>query len=89
VASRLEPNVTFVPDVIFRLRVRKADLQYDHFVTEHVAGLGGEPARLLGEAIRKSLRPALEQRFLNQADAAIVKAGDTKQVRLSLASLLK
>jgi hypothetical protein len=89
VTSRLEANAPLLPDVILRLRVRKADLQYDHFVTEHVAGFGGEAARLLGEAIRKSLRPSLERKFLSQADAAIVKAGDTKEVRLSLASLLK
>src|SRR5262249_23502587 len=38
--TRLEPSGTLVPDAVFRLRVLKADLRYDNFVTEHVAGLG-------------------------------------------------
>jgi hypothetical protein len=89
--SRLEKGTGPVPDLIFRLRVVKADLNYDNLVCEHMAGLGGEAARLLGEAIQGGLhrfRPSLERDLLARADAAIVKAADTKEVRLSLSRLL-
>jgi hypothetical protein len=65
----------------------KAD--YDHFVTEHIAGLGGDAAKLLGDALQKILRPALEKKLLPKASAAIVKAADTKELRVSLGSLVK
>jgi hypothetical protein len=88
-ATRVESKGALVPDVIFRLRVTQADINYDHFVTEHIAGLGGNGARLLGDALQKALRPWLQKRVLPKADAAIVKAADTKEVRLSLASIMK
>ena len=34
-------------------------------------------------------RPSLERNLLEKADAAIVKAGDTQEVRLSVEKLLK
>jgi len=89
VATRIESEGTLVPDLIFRLRVTQADINYDHFVTEHIAGLGGDAARLLGDALQKALRPWLQGRVLPKADSAIVKAADTKEVRLRLASILK
>jgi hypothetical protein len=78
-----------MPDMIFRLRVTQADVNYDHFVTEHIAGLGGDAARLLGDALQKVLRPTLQKKILPKANIAIVKAADTKEVRLSLAGLLR
>jgi hypothetical protein len=80
-----------LPEAVFRLRVLQADVGYDNFVVEHVAGVGGDAAKVLGEAAHAALqrlRPSLEGRLLAKADAAIVKAGDTKEVRVSLLSLL-
>jgi hypothetical protein len=88
--SRIEPvEGWLVPDFIFRLRVTEARADYDHFVTEHIAGLGGDAARMLGDALQKILRPALEKKLLPKASAAIVKAADTKEIRVSLSSLAK
>jgi hypothetical protein len=90
--ARLESGGTLVPDAVLRLRVMQADVRYDNLVVEHVAGIGGAGAKLLGEAARGMLRevkPSLERDLLSKADAAIVKAGDTKEVRLRLADLLK
>jgi len=89
--TRLESNNTLLPDAVFRLRAVRADLKYDNFVVEHVAGIGGEGAKLLGDAASHWLRefhPALERDLLTKADNAIVKAGDTKEVRLSLSNFL-
>src|SRR5262245_54479295 len=65
VSSRIEKSATFVPDVVFRARVLRADLRYDHFVVEHVAGVGGELAKLIGSAAQDGLhrwRPSLERK---------------------------
>jgi hypothetical protein len=89
--ARLDAGSGLLPDAVFRLRVLEATSDYDNFVVEHIAGLGGETAKLLGDAARGSLkqwRPSMERELLAKADAAIVKAGDTKEVRVSLAKVL-
>jgi hypothetical protein len=89
--ARLDAGGGLLPDAVFRLRVLQASSDYDNFVVEHIAGMGGEAAKLLGDAARGSLkqwRPSMERELLAKANAAIVKAGDTKEVRVSLAKLL-
>jgi hypothetical protein len=49
--TRLEPGGGLMPDAVFRLHVTRADLRYDNFVTEHVAGVGGEQAPRLTRII--------------------------------------
>jgi hypothetical protein len=88
--TRLEPNGGLLPDAVFRLHATRADLRYDNLVVEHVAGVGGELAKVIGDALRGGLTqwyPSLERELLSRADAAIVKAGDTKDVRVSLTGL--
>lgn len=92
VSARFEPTGRLLPDAVFRLRVSHSDLGYDHFVMEHVAGVGGDLAKVLGDTVKGTLHrfdPALERHLLEKANAAIEKAADTKEVRLSLGSLLK
>jgi hypothetical protein len=92
VTTRVEPNGTIFPDTVFRMRATHADVRFDNFTAEHVAGLGGEGAKLLGDAARglvHDLKPTLEHDLLTKGDAAIVKAADTKEIRLSLAGLFK
>ncbi len=87
---RVEPGKSFLPDTVFRLRIVKADLSYDQLVVEHIAGIGGSAAKLLGDALHhtvKQLRPSLERDLLAKANAAIVKAGDTREIRIGLGSL--
>jgi hypothetical protein len=89
---RLESADGLLPDAVFRLRVVNSRLGYDNFVTEHIAGVGGEMAELIGSATRSGLKqwhPSLERDLLAKANASIEKAGDTKEVRVSLFDLLK
>lgn len=92
VTSRfVKQKSSLVPDVVFRLRVVNAQLQYDNLVFEHVAGMGGEMAQLLGKGLQGGLRffhPDLEAELLSKGSAAIVKTADTKEVRVSLSKLL-
>jgi hypothetical protein len=89
--SRVQKSKSFIPDVVFRMRVVDAKLTYDDFKVEHTAGVGGELAELLGEAMFdtvKLVRPGLEKDMLEKASQAIIKAGDTKDVKLGLGRLL-
>jgi hypothetical protein len=92
VTSRTEKKPdSFIPDVVFRVRVTNAQLFYDNLVIEHTAGVGGDAARLLGDALVhavKQAKPALERDLLTKANAAIVKAADTKEIRVSLGKLI-
>jgi hypothetical protein len=88
--TRLETGGKLLPEAVFRLRVLRSDFRYDNLVFEHVLGVGGEAAKLLGEAAHASIkqwRPSLERRLIERANVAIIKAGDTKEVRLGLSRL--
>jgi hypothetical protein len=85
--TQVEFGKAFLPDVTFRLRVTKADLGHDNFVVEHAYGMGGDLAKKLGETAQAWLHerhPELEQELLRKANAAILKAGDTKEIKLGL-----
>jgi hypothetical protein len=92
VTTRTErPPGGFVPDLVLRVRVTEAQLSYDNLVVEHTAGLGGDAARVLGDALIstvKQAKPSLERDLLAKANAAVVKAADTREVRVSLGKLL-
>jgi len=90
--AHLEPNGLLLPDAVFRLRVVQSRLQYENLVVEHIANVGGEAAKILGDLVKGSLNqwdPALERNVLAKGEAAIVKAGDTKEVRVNLGQLIK
>jgi hypothetical protein len=90
VTGRLEGK-GFLPEAVIRLRVVQSDVAYENFVVEHVPGLGGEAAKMLGSAAHagiKQWRPSLERHLITKANEAVVKAADTKEVRIGLASLL-
>jgi hypothetical protein len=89
---RIGPRKGLFPDIVFRLRVVKAAVSYDNLVVEHLNGVGGSAARLMGEALRSTLKqwkPSIERNLLSRAEAAIVKAADTREVRIGLGGLVK
>jgi len=88
--TKFEKGKKILPDAVFRLRVVKSDLAYDNLVVEHTAGVGGEAAKVLGDAVIGGMRqwkPSLERNLRDRANAAIVKAADTKEVRVNLLDL--
>src|SRR5207249_11767699 len=52
--TRLE-NGVLLPDLVIELKVTKADVKYDNLKFEHVAGVGGEAAQLIGELAHAAL----------------------------------
>lgn len=93
VTSRTEPKPgSLLPDLVFRVKVTDAQLFYENLVIDHTAGVGGDAAKVLGDALLdlvKQAKPDLERDLLKKANAAIVKAADTKDVRVSFGGLLK
>jgi hypothetical protein len=90
--THLDWNAKLLPDGVFRLRVVHADLDYDHFALEHVAGLGGDAAKLIGDLLRGIIHrwhPSLERKWLAKTNAAIEKAADTKEIRIGVGSFMK
>jgi hypothetical protein len=80
-----------IPDALVRVRVTKAELFYQDLVVEHTAGLDGEQARKVGDLAQnliKMFKPDLERDLVTKANAAIVKAGDTKEVRIEFEKML-
>ena len=91
VSTRTEKK-GLLPDLVFRLHVASADLKYSGLDVVHTAGVGGDAAKYLGEALHSTLStlsPNLERDLLAKADAAIVKAGANKEVRVGLGKLFK
>jgi len=86
------PAGSVIPNFILRVRVTKADLHYHDFKCEHTLGVEGKPAEVMGKAVLefiKKAKPNLEKDMLAQANAGIVKAADTKEIRIELDKLLK
>jgi hypothetical protein len=80
-----------LPELSLRVRVTQAELSYDDLVCEHTLGVGGEAAKLMGKAaieFIKKVKPDLEKELLAKANAAVVKAADTKEVRVEFDKLL-
>jgi hypothetical protein len=92
VNNRFEPRPgAILPDAVFRVHVNQAQLFYTGLVCEHTLGVGGDAAKALGEAIHRfisEVRPTLERDLLAKANAAIVKAADSREVRIELDALL-
>ncbi len=89
--TRVE-NGVLLPDLVIEVKVTKAEVKYDNLKFEHIAGIGGEAAQLVGELAHAALtqwRPSIEKDALAKANAAVIKAGQHKEVRLSLAKLFK
>jgi hypothetical protein len=89
--TKLDPSKNvLVPDAVFRVRATSAKVTYDNLVFEHVPGLGGSAAKLVGNTFHSALtqwRPSMERSLLAKADAAILRAADSREVRISLARM--
>jgi hypothetical protein len=80
-----------LPTVVLRVRVTEAKLTYWDLECEHTLGMGGDAAKLLGKAVHevmKKVKPDMEKGLLEKANAAVVKAADTKEVKVELSNLL-
>jgi hypothetical protein len=80
----------YFPTVKYRLRVTDAKPSYDHLKVTHIAGVGGELAKKLGDWSHEAIqqwKPSLERRLIDKLTQKIIKAADTKEIQLSLSGL--
>src|SRR5262245_58022779 len=80
----------WLPDLVFKVVVRSADLRYSGLDFVHIAGVGGDGADMIGHSLHgllKAVKPSLEKDLLAKANAAIVKAADKKEIRIGLNNL--
>jgi len=80
-----------LPDFVLRLRVTDAQCSYDKLVVEHLNGIGGDGAKLIGGALHKAMkqwRPSIERDLLAKANSAVAKAADTREIRVGFGGLL-
>ena len=91
--SRLESQPgQILPVAVLRVRVTEADLHYTKLVVEHTVGLDGAAAKVVGDVMHKfinKIKPNLERDLLDKANTAIIKAADTKEIRVELDKLLR
>ena len=88
---KLDNKGEILPDVLIDFKVADAKVSYDNFVLESVLGVGGDAARLAGEAGRVALKrwlPSVERHALEKGREAILKAGKNREFRINLAKLL-
>lgn len=85
------PN-KLLPTQLFQVSVTKADVAANGIKIEHTAGLGGDGAEKLGDATLaaiKLLKPDIEADLRDRANKAIVKAGQSREVRLDFEKMLR
>lgn len=92
--STIRPDFSkgVVPDVILQVRATNAKVGYDKLVVEHIAGIGGTGAKVIGDTAHDMLtlvRPSLERDLLAKVNASVVKAAGTREFRLSFSKLFK
>ena len=79
----------FLPTIVYRLRVVDTEFGYTDLIFEHVAGLGGEAAKLVGDFAVDALRqwkPSIERKLREKLERSIMKAADAKEIRIGLTS---
>jgi len=89
---KLETDKSGLPNLVFRLKVTKAELNYHDLVVEHTAGVGGSAAKLIGDGMHSAIKqwkPSIERSLLERANGAIVKAADTKEIVIGLSGFVK
>ncbi|NBO92116.1 MAG: hypothetical protein EBV06_07340 [Planctomycetia bacterium] len=88
VVTRLETvKPALFPDLIMRIRVVHSDFRFQDVVVEHTVGVGGDAAEIIGDTILslvKQIKPSLERRLLEKANVAVLKAADSRELRIGL-----
>ena len=82
---------TVVPELVLRFRVTHADVFVNGIVVERTLGMNGMAARTIGEMVKKLVKrfqPDLERKMLDRANEAVLKAADTKEIRIGFQKLL-
>jgi hypothetical protein len=80
-----------LPEAVIRPKLANVRVGYNELVVEHMAGMGGTAAKLLGKAVTEilgELKPSLEEELLEKANKAVIKAANKQEIRVGLGKWL-
>lgn len=82
---------SFLPVFSMKLRLTDADLYYENLVVDHTAGVDGDLAKAIGDALIdlvKAVKPDIEKDLRARAETAVIKAVGNREFQLALEKLL-
>ena len=85
--AKIVPGKKLLPDAVFRYGIHHANLGYQNLVVEHVPGIGGTAASLIGKAAHTTFNkwhPSMERDLLARMTNTVLRAGQTKEARISM-----
>jgi hypothetical protein len=88
---KIDTKGSFLPDLAITFKAVDARVNYDNLVMENINGIGGDAARITGDVVHHALhrwKPSMERHVLERAREAVLKAGQSREVHVSLAKLL-
>ena len=92
VESKITPKLgSFLPDVTLVIKATDAKVFYDKVVIDHTAGLDGDDAKKAGDFVLelvKAVKPDLEKQLLDKANASVLKAVGSKEIKVQLDKLI-
>lgn len=80
-----------LPAITLVVKVTDVKLFHDKFVIDHTAGMDGPDAQKMGDfmlEVAKSVKPDLEAQLMEKANAAVLKAVGSKEIKVQLDKLL-
>jgi hypothetical protein len=94
ISCTIRCEVTVTPELndsklvlVAKAKVLHANVGYDNLRVEHVAGLGGDAAKLFGKAAQEMIhqwKPSIERGLLAKANQAVTKAIEKKAIRIKV-----
>ncbi len=81
----------FLPEITLTIKVTDAKLFHDKIYIDHTAGLDGPDAQKAGDfvlEVAKIVKPDLEKQLLDKANAAVMKAVGSKEIKVQLDKLI-
>ncbi|MCS7021638.1 MAG: hypothetical protein NZ703_04595 [Gemmataceae bacterium] len=93
VSSRQErPLGALLPTYVLKVHVHEARLDYADLKVDHILGLDGKAAQVVGDTIRELIRrfkPDFENQLRRRAEAAVIRATDNRELYLTLDEWLR
>ena len=92
VETKMEANPgALLPSITLVVKVTDVKLFHDKFIIDHTAGMDGPDAQKMGDfmlEVAKSVKPDLEAQLMEKANAAVLKAVGSKDIKVQLDKLL-
>jgi len=93
VSSRQEhPIDAFLPKYVLKIHILEARLDYTDVVVDHILGLDGKAARVVGDGIREVVsrfKPDFEEQLRRKAETAVIRVMENRELCIALDEWLR